>query len=168
MKARSPFALGFLVLLCAAATSSFAGEGKTYKIDMQDRWKAGDVVTKTSKDVESNHVTVKGPDGAVVQEKNTTTTITAELIEKAVEVDEKDRISKGLLYVVRCEIDAEGAKDESLSGAQFEFSGVGKLRSWKLLTPGKELTDPAKEWLDKEPAFDTWAKARKPVVWHKA
>ena len=148
MKPRSVLTVVALTLLGAASASSFADEGKTYKLSLTERWKAGDTVSRTSKEVGGQHLTVKGPDGAVVQEKTDTRTTTSQLVVKTVEVDDKGQPTKSRLYFVNWNMEGGETKDDSLAGVQIEVTGQGKDRAWKVLTPGKTASDGAKAWLD--------------------
>ena len=150
MKARSIVTLATLACFAAAAAPSMAGEAKTYKIVLRERHKVGDVQTNTGKEIDAQHVVVKTADGAIVNEQKTDKTTTYQLVEKAVEVDDQGRITKGLLYFVSWSLESEGVKDDSLTGLHVEVTGLGKLRTWKVLTPGKTPGDGAKEYLDTE------------------
>ena len=148
MKFRSALTFAALAVLGATSAVSYAGDAKTYKLSFQEHWKAGDVFSRTTKEAGSQHMTIKGPDGAVLQDKTDGKTVTTQGVVKALEVDDKGQPTKQLVYLVNWNTEGGDLKDDALSGAHVEVTGVGKARAWKILTPGKTATTAAKAWLD--------------------
>lgn len=151
MKVRA-LSLAATALLAVAGLAS-AEDAKTYKVRFDDVWKAGDVVTRQSKETETTNVVVKQEGGGVLQEQKGSTTTSYRLVEKCVTAD-AGKATKRLLYFSSWSIEGESPqgpiKDDSLSATHVEVAGTGAARTWTVVTPGKEVSDVAKGWLEKK------------------
>jgi hypothetical protein len=151
MNVRS-LSLAAAVLLAAAAVSS-AEDAKSYKVRFATDWKTGDVVTRQSKETEATNVVVKQEGGADIPEQKGSTTTSFRLVEKCLAA-EGGKSTKRLLFFVSWSIQGDGPEgaitDDCLTGTHVEVTASGTSNAWTVVTPGKEISDVAKGWLDKK------------------
>ncbi|HVG94368.1 MAG TPA: hypothetical protein VND21_07965 [Planctomycetota bacterium] len=138
--------------LLVAAVAARAADPKTYKVRFDDVWTVGAVVTRESRETESTEVVVRDADKVVEEQKGSVTTV-VRLVEKCLAAEE-GKATRRLVYFASWKVAGEGSqgalKDDSLTGTHVEVSGQGPARAWKVLTPGKEVSDIAKAWLGKK------------------
>src|SRR5688572_29991716 len=141
--------LGFAALAFAFASTAFAEE-RTYTIPERDVWKAGDVVTRTEDERQVQKQVVKGPDGTVMQDKETTQVTSWSGVLQVEAVDAEGRITRGLVHFSSWKRELDGKSDESLKGKHARIEGVGSARTVKVVTPGATASAGALRWLESE------------------
>lgn len=120
---------------------------KTYKVLLRERWKAGDVVTRSAKETFSRKVDVH-------QGGETKTLPTSErqlshvVVAKCLEADAEGYATKTVLYLTAWSIEVGPQKDSSLAGVHIQLDGKGAERTWKILTPDAAPSDAAKGWIE--------------------
>lgn len=142
--------LPVVTLAVLAARPVRAEEPKTYTVPTRETWKVGEIITKHSTDKKVQKQTVKGPDGAVLQEKASEEVEEYEGTMKVLEVNGEGEFTKALVYFKSWGRKVGEAEDTSLSGKHVELSGAGASRTAKVVTPGAEVSPEALTWLDGE------------------
>lgn len=148
--ARSVFCI---LALAATASGALAEDTKTYPVRLRDRWKTGDIVTRTGTIVDRQAVTVTLAGGKVAKEQTTETRTTYVRIEKCLEADPQGHLTKGLVHFARWSHAAGTEKDESLQGVTIEVSGRGEARTWKPVSEGAKPSDGAVAWIGTQPGL---------------
>src|SRR5438105_627015 len=148
---RVPSSLATAVsLLIAFASLALAGDAKTYKLVLHDRWKAGDAVTRSSTEVQHQAIKVEKGDGTVVKDDSSDVTTTYVRVEKCTDADADGRWTKGLVRFVEWSRVSGAEKDESLKGVVIELAGDAGARAWKTVSEGASPSSAAKAWFDGE------------------
>jgi hypothetical protein len=144
---RRSFAPLFAVLAAGlCASGAFADDAKTFTIPVHETWKVGDLVSHHDSDRQA--LTIKLPDGTVIEQKN-------ELVEwvgvvKAEEVAADGQYSKALVYIEKWSRQEGDATDTSLSNVHVRVTGAPKARTVAVLTPGAKPSEAATKWLKNE------------------
>lgn len=152
MRVSLPFTVTVAALAFAAAPALRAEDAptpapKTYKVLLRERWKAGDVVTRSAKESFSRRVEVH-------QGEETKTLPTSErqlshvVVTKCLEADADGYATKAILYLTAWSIEVGPQKDSSLAGVHIELDGKGADRTWKILSPDAAPSDAAKAWIE--------------------
>jgi len=146
-------ALAPLVLAAAPALVRADDAPATHQVALRMRWKAGEVVTVTSKEQFVQNV-VKVVDGKPVEatepgfgKKETNTDYVA--IVKCVEADADGYATKQLVHFVKFERKEGEKANTSLQGLQVRIDGKLAARTVTVVTPEKKLDDETVQWLDK-------------------
>lgn len=140
-------------VLVGASSGALAGDAKTYSVHLRDRWKAGDVVTRTGATTERQAVTVTAANGKVVKDQTTDTQTTFVRVEKCVEADAQGHLVKALVHFLRWSQVAGAKKDESLTGVTLELSGRGGTRTWKAVSDVGKPSAVATAWIGAQPGL---------------
>ena len=120
---------------------------KTYKVLLRERWKAGDVVTRSARESSSRSVEIHA--GGETQKPPTSERQTSYVVvTKCLEADADGYPTKMILYLTARSIEVGPEKDSSLSGLHIQLDGKGADRTWKILTPDAAPSDFAKGWFD--------------------
>lgn len=119
----------------------------THKVLLRERWKAGDVVTRSARESFSRNVEVHQGDGSKKlppSERQLSYVVVA----KCLEADAEGYATKTILYLTAWSIEVGPQKDSSLAGVHVELDGKGPDRTWKILTPDAAPSDAAKAWIE--------------------
>ena len=139
-------------VLCAddakPAEAKPAEAKKTYQVFLRERWKAGDVATRSVK--ESSELTSGWSEGSaepkVLPKSQKLTSYVAIL--KCLEADSEGYATKFIVYLTAWSVEFGPEKDSCLAGVHIEVSGKGADRAWKTLTPDANLSPVAKNWIE--------------------
>ncbi len=135
------------VLLGTPAATRADDASKTHELRLHESWKAGTVVTNTAtKTTVTRQVVTAGGEAAPAEEG--TEVETYRTISKVEAVDERGEATQALVYVAAWSMKEGTEEDTCLQGVHVAVTGVGKDRTWKILTPGKVPSEGAKGWLD--------------------
>src|SRR5262245_38470307 len=123
MKVRLVSAAALGVLLVAASARA---EDKI-KVSARTRWKAGQVVTATAQETESQTAKVI-MGGKPISDDTKTTETNVVYVLKCLEADEQGHMTKGIVHFSEFSIAVGGEKDETLKGRTYLLAGLGKER----------------------------------------
>ena len=139
-------ALGAVLLLAGVCRA----EGDKVAVSFRAHWKAGDTVTRTQHETQTQSVKVLGADGKPIQDESRATETEVTYVLKCVEADAAGHITKGLVYFSEYASTSNGERDESLKGRTYELTGVGKARKAAAVgNTAKSESDAAMGWLAK-------------------
>ncbi len=130
-----------------AADAALAEPPAKHTITVRERWKAGDVFTRTGDETETVKMKVLAEE-QVVSEKTQDRRTTYNTVGKVFEVDGAGHATKTIVYFVAWSHVGRAGQDGSLSGVHVEVTGRGKARTYRLLTPGAVVSEGARRWLD--------------------
>ncbi len=145
--------LASLAVVAAAATGALAGDAKTYAVHLRDRWRTGDVVTRTGTIVDRQAFTVTAANGKTAKEQTTETQTAYVRVERCLEADAQGHWTRGLVHFARWSQSAGTEKDESLEGVTVEISGRGDARTWKPVSAGAKPSAGASAWIGIQPGL---------------
>lgn len=119
-----------------------------YRVLLRERWKAGDVATRTVKEVTSSSMEVKQGDAEPRVLPKTVKQTSYVAVLRCLEADAEGYATKFLLYLTAWSVEIGADRDMSLAGVHVELLGRGALRTWRILTPDAKPTESAKAWLE--------------------
>lgn len=141
-----PF-LAFAVLGLLGAGPALAEPPVKHAISVRERWKAGDVFTRTGEETETVKIKVLA-DGQSVSDRTQDRQVSYHTVGKVLEADEAGHATKTVLYFVAWSQAGRGAQDGSLSGVLVEVAGRGAARANRILSPDARVSEAAQRWLD--------------------
>lgn len=145
-------ALSLALLLAAGGAPACADDvPKTFKVVVREHWKAGDVVTRTSRDSDKQIVKVMVGEQEVRNDVTSKTTSWVR-VEKCVEADANGWATKMLVHVEEWSVVADDKTDESLKGVTLEVVRGAGGRSAKIVSPGAAPSALATMWVDSQMA----------------
>jgi hypothetical protein len=118
-----------------------------HAISVRERWKAGDVFTRTGEETETVKIKVLA-DGQPVSDRTQDRQVSYHTVGKVLEADEAGHATKTVLYFVAWSQAGRGAQDGSLSGVLVEVAGRGAARANRILSPDAQVSEAAQRWLD--------------------
>lgn len=151
---RPLFVIALSLLVLAPARPSRADDPKpaeakkTYKVWLRERWKVGDVVTRSARETMSRGVESKRGEDAAQKSPGTERQTSYVVVAKCLEADPEGYATKFLLYLVAWSIESGTEKDSSLAGVEVEVHGVGADRAWRILTPDAKPSRAALAWVE--------------------
>jgi hypothetical protein len=133
-------------LLAGVASRGAAADDAKATVRVRGRWKAGDVVTRTSKTVAHTNVDVMNGETKVYELRAPKTLVT-ERVERCLEADADGRRTKALVHVKEWTLSLSETKDDSLTGVTIEVVSTATGSTWKQVGD-KGLSKDASAWLD--------------------
>lgn len=145
------FALAFAAVPVARADDpapAAPAAAKTYRVLLRDRWKAGDVVTRSAKESASATVEITRDGGETEKAPTNERQTSYVVVSKCLEADADGVPTKMIVYLTAWTFEVGPQKDSSLAGLHLELEGKGADRTWKILTPDAAPSDFAKGWIE--------------------
>lgn len=150
MQLRSLLPVAAFAACLFAAVAVRADEPKGRAVTFRTRWKADDVVTKTSESKETLAI-AQVKDGQVQGEMHKEDKTTSyEVVAKCSAADAAGHWTSGVLYFSSWSLVTASGTDESLAKVHVELTGFGPKAETKILTPGATVSDAAQAWLKSE------------------
>ena len=150
MQLRTLFPVAAFAACVLSAVAVRADEPKARRVTLRTRWKADDIVTRTSESKETlaiAQVKDEKVQGEMHKEDKTTT---FEVVVKCTGADASGGWMDGVLYFSTWSIVTASGTDESLAKVHVALSGHGPKAETKILTPGVEVSEAAQAWLKSE------------------
>ncbi|MHC5019380.1 MAG: hypothetical protein ACYTGX_04575 [Planctomycetota bacterium] len=133
---------------CLLAGAAAAQDAKTYALDAKEKYEVGDVYTDVQNETSENHV-VASVQGQVVHKQDEETTTTYTRVTKVLEVDDKGRETKVLVYFKQFAVKKGGFDDDTLTGKVIEITApAGGTASWRHHSGPGNIATTAVEWLN--------------------
>jgi len=130
-----------------AAGTAVAEPPVRHTVTVRERWKAGDVFTRTGDETETVRMKVLAEE-QVVSDKTQDRRTTYNTVGRVVEVDDAGHATKLVVYFVAWSHVGRSGQDGCLSGVQIEVTGRGKARTYTVLTSDAAVSEGARRWLD--------------------
>jgi len=121
---------------------------KAYKVLLRERWKAGDVATRTVRETAETNVEVREGDAEAKKLPKNERQTSYVAVLKCLEADAEGYVTKMLVYLNAWTLESGPEKDSSLAGVHIEVTGKGAERAWKILTPGATPSKFASGWIE--------------------
>lgn len=120
----------------------------TYTVLIRERWKAGDVATRTVRETVETNVEEKHGDEAAKKRPKYLKLSSYVAVLQCLEADVDGYATKLLVYLTAWSIEVGAVKDSCLAGVHVEVAGKGAERTWKILTPDFAPSKAATAWIE--------------------
>lgn len=140
-------ALSAAVLCLSVAGTAVAEPPVVQGISVRERWKVGDVFTRTGDESETVRMKITAEE-KVVSDVTRERRTTYNTVGRVVEVDAVGHATRLVLYFVAWNHVGRGGQDGSLAGLRIEVTGRGKARAFRVLTPDVKPSEGAQRWLN--------------------
>ncbi len=150
MQLRTLLPLAAIAACTLSAVAVRADEPKGKSLSLRTRWKAEDVVTRTSESKETLAV-AQVKDEKIQGEMHKEDKATSyEVVAKCTAADAAGHWTGGVLYFATWTQTTAAGTDESLAKVHVELTGFGANAQTKILTPGASVSEAAQAWLKSE------------------
>lgn len=150
MKLRALVPVAAFAACALSAAAVHADEPAARPVTLRSRWKADDVISRTSTSTETLGI-AQVKDGQVQGQMHKEDKETRyELVAKCTAADASGHWTDGALYFASWSLTTAEGKDECLSKVHVRLTGFGPKAETTILTAGAEVSEAAKAWLTSE------------------